>query len=285
MKKSILFAAALVASLTINATEIWSGSANSFTIAAANFTSAVAGNQLDVVFTEGTGDKEILFFADGKMLPGTRFNYNPREDNGTMHYDLYMTQALLDIAKVKGIDVVARGVTITKVDLLDGKASYLNNEGDVIWTGYHWMDTWSTLELTKNTIPANMSDYKELVIFLEAGYSNYILNIKPNWVDADNISTATNLAKHDDKAVLDLSTVDINDVITKTGTDRIMFQFNKEDGTPFNITDIVLIKKNNSQTGLNDLQINPEVRKIIRNGQVLILKGDKTYNMLGAEVE
>ena len=39
-------------------------------------------------------------------------------------------------------------------------------------------------------------------------------------------------------------------------------------------------------TGLNDIQADyPSAQKIIRDGQVLILKGDKTYNALGIEIK
>ena len=40
-------------------------------------------------------------------------------------------------------------------------------------------------------------------------------------------------------------------------------------------------------SGVNDLNVAKEVkvRKVIENGQVLILSGDKKYNLMGAEVK
>ena len=63
-----------------------------------------------------------------------------------------------------------------------------------------------------------------------------------------------------------------------------MIQFNKESLDAFNVTDIVLVPQG-SASAISNTAIDTKAMKIIRNGQLFIIKNGKTYNALGAEVK
>ena len=61
-----------------------------------------------------------------------------------------------------------------------------------------------------------------------------------------------------------------------------MIQFNKEDGDPFNVTDIVLVMA--EEEGFENTAVESKAVKSFRNGQLVIEKNGKFYNALGAEL-
>ena len=71
---------------------------------------------------------------------------------------------------------------------------------------------------------------------------------------------------------MDLTKVNPLTVINKVGSDRLMIQGNKEEQSPFNITDIVLVPKQNTATSYQSLdKVSPSVEGI--------------YDLLGRRVE
>ena len=62
-----------------------------------------------------------------------------------------------------------------------------------------------------------------------------------------------------------------------------MIQFNKEDGDPFNVTDIVLVMA--EEEGFENTAVESKAAKSFRNGQLVIEKNGKFYNALGAELK
>ena len=61
-----------------------------------------------------------------------------------------------------------------------------------------------------------------------------------------------------------------------------MVQFNKEDGAPFNVTDIVLV--GNFSTAIDNTVIESKAVKTIENGQLVIIKNGVRFNALGAQL-
>ena len=90
---------------------------------------------------------------------------------------------------------------------------------------------------------------------------------------ANDIQTV-NIIWHDNAG---RQTVDITGV-----TESTCYQLGQQTGAKFE----VIVVDCNLQEGLeNTAATAPSVQKIVRNGQVLIIRGDKTYDMMGQEVE
>lgn len=60
---------------------------------------------------------------------------------------------------------------------------------------------------------------------------------------------------------------------------------NKEIGSPFNITDIVLVPKSGPATDVEHAaEDTPKLQKKLVNGQVVIIKNGVKYNAMGAQL-
>ena len=261
----------LMATTTIvSATDLWEGTHavnwdNTLTIEAAKFADAQIGQKIVIEFTNATGEV-IELHSNGGMLPGTRYEHHIYADQSSM--EVFITPGMLARLKESGLEVCGTGFTATKAWYGDGKD---NVDDNTVWTGYFWMDEWSTLEVAKTSFDGiNWSDYKAISFYSEANRTNYVINVLTKWGDDGKLGDQTTMTMTNDYAELNIENIDMAAKLAEV--DRLMVQCNKEDGDPFNFTAIVLVKK--ESTGINTLNVEREML----NGEVYNLAGQRVHN-------
>lgn len=282
MKKISLVALFAALVMSVNATDIWTGSKHvSWTdggvqIAASAFADAVAGQKIVVTFTDATDGIEFKVINQNfDHLAGSR---EAAWINGNASFDQFLTRAAVDSLKRYGLEIIGANFTCTKVELLDGKVL---KEGVTVWTGFFWADEWSTLELYKesyNTV--DFSKATALRIYSEAGRSDFVINIKESWDEGGQIADQAAMTAGDGYMELALT----DDLRTRlANATHWMIQFNKETGNPFNVTDIVLVMKDTAD-GIANTAAQTKTVKMIENGQIVIINNGVRYNALGAQL-
>lgn len=242
-----------MATTLASATDVWEGTHavnwdNTLTIEAAKFTDAQVGQKIVVEFANATGEV-IELHSNGGMLPGTRYAHHLYADKSSM--EVFVTPGMLARLKESGMEICGTGFTATKVWYGDGKD---NVDENTVWTGYFWMDEWSTLEVAKTSFDGiNWSDYKAIRFYSEAGRTDYVINVLTKWGDGGKLGDQTTMTMTNEYAELSLEGIDMAAKLAEV--DRLMVQCNKEGGNPFNFTSIVLVKK--TSTGIHDLTARP----------------------------
>ena len=271
MKKLFLLATVFMATTIASATDVWEGTHavawnNTLTIEAAQFAEAQVGQKLVVDFTDATGDV-IELHSNGGMLPGTRYEHHLYADQDEMA--VYITKGMLARLKESGLEICGAGFTATKVWYGDGKEGVDDN---TVWTGYFWMDEWSTLEIAKTSFDGiNWSDYKAIRFYSEAGRTDYIINVLTKWGDGGKLGDQGTMTMTNEYAELSLEGIDM--AAKLADVNRLMVQCNKEGGDPFNFTAIVLVKS--ESTGISaTLNKNEE----IKNNHIFDLQGRRVAN-------
>ena len=261
----------LMATTTIvSATDLWEGTHavnwdNTLTIEAAKFADAQIGQKIVIEFTNATGEV-IELHSNGGMLPGTRYEHHIYADQSSM--EVFITPGMLARLKESGLEVCGTGFTATKAWYGDGKD---NVDDNTVWTGYFWMDEWSTLEVAKTSFDGiNWSDYKAIRFYSEANRTNYVINVLTKWGDDGKLGDQTTMTMTNDYAELNIENIDMAAKLAEV--DRLMVQCNKEGGDAFNFTAIVLVKK--ESTGINTLNVEREML----NGEVYNLAGQRVHN-------
>jgi hypothetical protein len=190
------------------------------------------------------------------MLPGTRFEHHIYSDQSSV--EVIATPAMLASLKEYGLEVCGAEFTATKIWYGDGKD---NVDGNTVWTGYFWMDEWSTLEVAKTSFDGiNWNDYKAIRFYSEANRTDYVINVLTKWGDGGKLGDQTTMTMTNEYAELSLD--GINMAASLADVDRLMVQCNKEGGNPFNFTAIVLVKKEGtgiSATLMNSEKVNSDV--------------------------
>ena len=271
--------AALV--MSVNATDIWTGSKHvswaegGLQIAANQFAAAQPGNVIKVHFTGATDGIEFKVmnqFFD--HLAGSR---EAAWISGDGAFEQFLTPTAVDSLKAYGLEIIGANFTCTKVELLESKTL---KEGFTVWTGFFWADEWTTLELYRNGYAGvDWSDYSALRIYSEAGRSDFFIKIKENWDPEGQIADQNAMTAGEGYMELPL-TDDLRNRLANAG--HWMIQFNKETGAPFNVTDIVLV--GNFPTALSNTAVESKVVKFFENGQLVIIKNGVKYNALGAQL-
>ena len=270
MKKLFLLMCLMATTTIVSATDLWEGTHavnwdNTLTIEAAKFVDAQVGQKIVIEFTNATGEV-IELHSNGGMLPGTRYAHHIYADQSSM--EVFITPGMLARLKESGLEVCGTGFTATKAWYGDGKD---NVDDNTVWTGYFWMDEWSTLELAKTSFDGiNWSDYKAIRFYSEANRTNYIINVLTKWGDDGKLGDQTTMTMKNDYAELNIENIDMAAKLAEV--DRLMVQCNKEGGDPFNFTAIVLVKK--ETTGINTLNVEREML----NGEVYNLAGQRVHN-------
>lgn len=242
MKKISLIAlfAALV-SFSANATDLWSGSKHvswddgGLQIAATEFASATAGQKIVVTFTDASDGIEFKVMNDDfNHLAGSR---EAAWINGNGTYEQFLTPAAVSALQSYGLEIIGGDFTAQKVELLDGKEL---KDGLTIWTGFFWADNWTTLELYREAYAdVDWTKISAIRFYSEAGRSDYVLNLKSSWEDEGHIADKGGMTDAEGYAELTLT----DEMRTKLATaSHLMVQFNKESGSAFNVTDIVLVE-------------------------------------------
>jgi len=264
MKKILLFMF-LMATTIASATDLWEGTHavnwdNTLTIEAAKFSDAQVGQKIVIEFANATGEV-IELHSNGGMLPGTRYEHRIYADQNSM--EVFITTGMLARLKESGLEICGTGFTATKAWYGDGKEGVDNN---TVWTGYFWMDEWSTLEVAKTSFDGiNWSDYKAIRFYSEANRTNYVINVLTKWGDDGKLGDQNTMTMTNEYAELSLENIDM--AAKLADVDRLMVQCNKEDGDPFNFTAIVLVKKETTSIHELSVQSSSSISDVVYNLQ------------------
>ena len=207
---------------------------------AAKFAEAKAGDKIVVTYTNASDGMELKVIDVWQHIAGSC----PLWISGDGSKELFLTPKAVADIQAHGLQIIGNNFHCTSVDLVDGKAE-LQNE-TTIWTGYFWANEWSTMELYLDGEAIDWSQYKEMVIYHEANRSDFFVSILSQFEREGAKVPEGAIAKYDDKIVVDLRQVDMNAVIAAAedwAKNTLKFQFNKESGEAFNITDITLVKE------------------------------------------
>lgn len=284
MKKIFLFMAATAMSIAASATDLWTGSQHvswadgGLQIEAAQFAAAQPGQKIVVSFAEGATDgiEFKVINTNFDHLAGSRENAWITDATTC---EQFLTQAAVDSLKLYGLELIGANFTVTKVELNDGKEL---QDGLTVWTGYFWADSWNTLELYFNAYAGiDFSQFTAIRFYTQAASGEYVLNFLKGWGEGDKFADHTNMTDGDGYKELAL-TDELRSAIAEAG--HWMIQFNKESLDAFNVTDIVLVPQG-SASAISHTAIDTKAVKVIRNGQVIILRDGKTFNALGVEVK
>ena len=281
MKKISLVALFAALVMSVNATDIWTGSKHvswadgGLQIAADQFAAAQPGNLIKVHFTGATDGIEFkVMNAHFDHLAGSR---EAAWISGDGVFEQFLTPTAVDSLKAYGLEIIGANFTCTKVELLESKTL---KEGFTVWTGFFWADEWTTLELYWNGYAGvDFNDVKALRIYSEANRSDFVINIKENWDPEGQIADQSAMTAGEGYMELPL-TDDLRNRLANAG--HWMIQFNKETGAAFNVTDIVLV--GNFPTALSNTAVESKDVKFFENGQLVIIKNGVKYNALGAQL-
>lgn len=248
MKKVLLLTCLMAATVITYATDVWEDEhavtwESTLNIDATRFAGIKTGDKIVVEFKDATGEA-IELHSNGGMLPGTRYAHRVYADQSNI--EVFATPAMIASLKQYGMEICGTGFTATKVWYGDGKDGI---DANTVWSGFFWMDAWSTLEIAKTCFDGvDWSKYKAIRFISEAGRTDYIMNIRTTWDDGGEIANQSTMTKTDEYFELSLEGVDMATALAST--DRLMIQCNKEEGGAFNFTQVQLIEKEEA-TGVN----------------------------------
>ena len=240
MKKISLVALFAALVMSVNATDIWTGSKHvcwadgGVQIAADQFAAAQPGQKIVLHFSDASDGVEFKVMNENfDHLAGSR-EAAWISGNGT--FEQFLTQEAVEGLKAHGLEIIGANFTCTQVELLDGKVL---KDGITVWTGFFWADAWTTLELYRDGYcNVDFSKANALRIYSEAGRSDFVINIKENWEDGGQIADQTAMTPGDGYMELPLTDA----LRTRlANASHWMIQFNKEAGEAFNVTDVVLV--------------------------------------------
>jgi hypothetical protein len=193
------------------------------------------GDKLVIEFKDATGEV-IELHSNAGMLPGTRFEHHIFPDQSSV--EVFATPAMLASLKEYGLEVCGVNFTATKIWYGDGKD---NIDENTAWSGFFWMDSWSTLEITKNCFAGvDWSKVKAIRFYSEANRTDYVINVLTKWGDGGKLGDQTTMTMTNEYAELNVENIDMAAALADV--DRLMIQCNKEAGDPFNFTAVVLVK-------------------------------------------
>ncbi len=241
MKKVFLFMCLMATTVIASATDVWEGEHsvswdNTLKIDADKFADMKVGDKVVVDFKDAAGEV-IELHSNGGMLPGTRFAHLIYFDQSNV--EVFATPAMLASLKEYGLEVCGMGFTATKVWYGDGKEGI---DELTAWSGFFWMDEWSTLEITKNSfVGIDWDNISAIRFYSEAGRTDYVINILTKWGDGGKLGDQTTMTMTNEYAELSLEDIIMEEALADV--DRLMIQCNKEGGAPFNFTQVELVAK------------------------------------------
>ena len=282
MRKISLIALFAALVLNVQADDLWTGSKHvswedgGIQIPAASFTEAQPGQKIIVYFTGATDGIEFkVMNANFDHLAGSR---EAAWISGDGSFEQFLTSSAVDSLKAYGLEIIGANFTCTQVALESGKDAL--KDGFTVWTGFFWADNWTTLELYYNGYAGvDWSKATALRIYSEANRSDFVINIKENWEAEGQIADQTAMTVGEGYMELPL-TEELRNRLANAG--HWMIQFNKEAGSPFNVTDIVLV--GDFSTAISNTAVESKAVKFFENGQLVIIKNGVKYNALGAQL-
>lgn len=159
----------------------------------------------------------------------------------------YLTEAMLNAIITEGKDVRLYGENATVSEVRLESEDHAQKSGYVLWTGFFWMDSWTTLNLYTNPFSGiNFDDYKAIRFYSEANRTDYVINVMTQFDCVEcKLGDQTSMTMTDEYAELKL-TPEIRTKLTTVCSQldgKLYIQCHKNGGDPFNFTDIVLIPK------------------------------------------
>ena len=248
MKKVLLLTCLMAATVITYATDVWEGEhpvawESTLNIGATQFAGIKTGDKIVVEFKDATGEV-IELHSNGGMLPGTRYAHFIYADQSKI--EVFATSTMTEYLKQYGMEICGIGFTATKVWYGDGKGDI---DANTVWSGFFWMDEWSTLEIAKTSFDGvDWSKYKAIRFISEAGRTDYVMNILTKFGDGGKIGDQTTMTTTNE--YFELSLEGVNMATALESTDKLMIQCNKEAGQAFNFTQVQLIEKEEA-TGVN----------------------------------
>ena len=210
--------------------------------------------------------KRQSLHSNGGMLPGTRFEHHIFSDQSSV--EVYATPSMLASLKEYGLEVCGVGFTATKIWYGDGKD---NIDENTAWSGFFWMDNWSTLEITKNCFAGvDWSKVKAIRFYSEANRTDYVINVLTKW-EGGKLGDQTTMTMTNEYAELNVENINMEAALADV--DRLMIQCNKEAGDAFNFTAVVLVK--DGGTGIAAVAKSQE---LTANSQYFNLAGQRVAN-------
>ena len=202
------------------------------------FATATAGQKLIVKYATDA-EKEIELKVMNEHFDHLAGSREQAKLNGNGRFEHFLTPKAVEELKAYGLEIGGNGFNALRVELEDGKASL--PEGVNVWTGYFWADDWKTMYLYWNGYRyVDFNDVKAIRFYHEANRSDFVLNVRDNWDDDGGVEIANIGAMTAGEGYMELPLTDY--MREKIGaSEHLLVQFNKEDGDPFNVTDIVLV--------------------------------------------
>ena len=282
MRKISLIALFAALVLNVQADDLWTGSKHvswadgGIQIPAASFAEAQPGQKIIVNFNEASDGIEFkVMNANFDHLAGSR---EAAWISGDGAFEQFLTSSAVDSLKAYGLEIIGANFNCTQVALESGKDAL--KDGFTVWTGFFWADDWTTLELYWNGYAGvDWSKATALRIYSEANRADFVINIKENWDAEGQIADQTAMTAGDGYMELPL-TEDLRNRLANAG--HWMIQFNKEAGSPFNVTDIVLV--GDFLSDISNTEVESKAVKFFENGQLVIIKNGVKYNALGAQL-
>lgn len=240
MKKIFVFALLSVITLAANATDLFTGNQHvtwgeGIQFEAAKFADAKAGDKIVINYADASDGIELKVMNENfDRLPGS-LAWKGINGEGTV--EQFLTSAAVAQLKQYGLEVIGANFNVTKVELTEGKDNVTENTA---WTGYFWMDEWSTLEIVKTSFDGvNWANVKAIRFCSEANRTDYVINVMTDWAADAKIADQNTMTMTNEYAELNLDGIDMPAFLAKS--DRLMIQCNKEGGDPFNFTSVELV--------------------------------------------
>lgn len=214
------------------------GESSVITLDKALFATATAGQKLIVKYATDA-EKEIELKVMNEHFDHLAGSREQAKLNGNGRFEHFLTPKAVEELKAYGLEIGGNGFNALRVELVDGKASL--PEGVNVWTGYFWADDWNTMYLYWNGYRyVDFNDVKAIRFYSEANRSDFVLNVRDNWEGDGGVEIANINAMTAGEGYMELPLTNyMREKIA--ASEHLLVQFNKESGTPFNVTDIVLV--------------------------------------------
>ena len=294
MKKISLIAlfAALVA-VNVNATDLVTETTHvtwgtPLRIEAAQFENAQPGQKIVITYTDA---KEMVESENkGSVIEFKVMNEHSdhlagsREalrlwNNGSL--EQFLTASAVDSIKAHGLEITGNDFTVTKVELLEGKAEL--KEGFSVWTGYFWVNGWVTLELYKEGYAGvNWSKAKAIRFYMETTNDKLeALNVLESWGEGGKIADKDAMTAGENYQELTLT----DELRTRlAGVGHWMIQYARVEPAEFNVTDVVIVMEEGPSTAIDNTVMGEKAIKTFENGQLVIIKNGIKYNAMGVQL-
>ena len=279
MKKISLVALFAALVMSVNATDIWTGShavtwSSALNLDATTFAGAQPGNALKVFYTNASDG--IEFKANGVNIAGSRKNAWINDEGA---YELYLTPGAVDAIKAHGLEIVGNHFTVTKVELNEVEG----REGmTTMWRGLYWADGWGEMLFYPAIASVvDWNDYSAIRVYHEAGRSDFEVNFKKSWADADHIGGISDMTAGE--GYVELPLTDKRRALLASIDNELIVQFYRgDDKAAFNVTEIALV--GDSPSDISNTAAESTAVKFFENGQLVIIKNGVKYNALGAQL-